>query len=293
MTRKLALRPGIFPTPSHTITEFQTDKAKTMEKILEKKCNHICEELPLSSYQSFLARLRIDFFLYTFTQSAINSFRYQNSNDTLGPQTPSIATFMPPAAYLPPQESQLSIPPSEAPCSSSSKSSNTTNKLISPIPPASAPLEMVPESAPTTSSSSINFNSSRHSEEEYIGIFKELHEQYAHVYKLTDKDPGFESYLRSWIERYSSFLYVNAENLGLQVLDLDLILAVYSVRSRSVWAVNLIRCTIEGLSDESALNHILNLIKGVAFWPCDYHLFQHSPIRLCEPSSQHSLTTGL
>ena len=256
-----------------------------MEKILEKKCNHICEELPLSSYQSFLARLRIDYFLYTFTQGAINLFNrhHQNqpgqSHNSYSSKFEVINQFVS-EVYDFDQQNYTSTSISKT-NSSSSKSRNAplsgvSSKIdlpseftvhstaISPIPP------MVPPSAPpgnferdqTSSDKVSDLHCQNPATSEFISVLKELFDQYSLVYKLTDKDPGFESYLRSWIERYTSFLYVNCWNFNMSILELDMILAVYSVRSKSIWAVNLIRSSIEGYDEEIQLNHILNLLKG-------------------------------
>lgn len=242
----------------YTITEYQADKAKNMEKILEKKCNHICEELPLASYKSFLARLQIDYFLYTFTNG--NNFNNLKNIENFNAS-----------------HQMMSHPKQVYEGTDFGGRESDNSKMISPRPPVNPPttVEIDYPSAPILTNSIqeedfYNLQSANQTEEsnhlyehhKLIGILKELFNYYSLIFNLKEKDPGYESYLRSWIERYTSFLYNNLTKYGINPLDLDLILCVYCVRTKSIWASNLIRWSLDGLNEEDQLIHILKLLKG-------------------------------
>merc|ERR1712168_633633 len=97
-----------------------------------------------------------------------------------------------------------------------------------------------------------------------LNILKILFQAYSSTFNSTEKDPGFESYLRSWIERFISCIYRKIPT----VLQLDLFIAIHCIRCKSIWASNLIRCSLTNLwkiDPKIALEHVFALLNIILY----------------------------
>ena len=137
------------------------------------------EELPLSAYQSFLGRLRVDTFLYTFTVELIEGKRELDRAEVL--------------------------------------------RILQIL----------------------------------FEVYQETYEKSAS--KQETADPGLESYLRNWIERYLSFVYQTG---FIEHEYLDIYSSMLAISSGSTWAAHLVRvsdCLMFKLPDEQWLIHALKV----------------------------------